>query len=194
MAIFNRQYINEAFWAKKKPNGSKKHKPNFSSKMTEEEKNEILEKYTKHDVSGSDNATFNKLYNNEALTAEGMSITPENEDKTLRMVAKWFKTNSGIKDAIDVNIYIILGKAMNDYYHLTGKNQYPDDLHIVCIDWIDAGAKSPYKGIWRWFSDVVDNNAKREISAGNHHYDHYRSIYYGDIGLKDKGSPNYQED
>lgn len=181
MAIFNRQYINEAFWAKKKrPNGGKKYKPNFSPKMTKEEKNEILEKYTKHDVSGSDKATFDKLYNNEALTAEGMAITKDDEDKNCRMIAKWFKTNSGIKDAVDVDIYIISGKAMNDYYYLTGKNRYPDDFTIVCIDWIDAGAKSPYKGAWRWFSDVVDNNAKREIAAGNHHYDHYRSIYYGE--------------
>ena len=35
------------------------------------------------------------------------------------------------------------------------------------------------------FSDVVDNNAKREIAKGNHYYDHYHSIYYGDIGIKD---------
>ena len=74
---------------------------------------------------------------------------------------------------------------MNSFYHLTGDNAYSDDLTIVCIDWINSNVTSPYKGRWRWFSDVVDNNAKREIAKGNHHYDHYHSIYYGDIGIKD---------
>lgn len=174
MSIFNRQYVNEALWAKKKSDGNKKHKPNSSPKMSEEEKNRALEKYTKHHVSSSDNVTFDKLYNNDALTAEGMAITKENEDATCKMIAKWFKTNSGVKDDVAVNIYIILGKAMNDHYHLTGNNRYSDNLHIVCIDWVGAGVNNPYKGSWRWFSDVVNNNARREIAAGNHYYNNYK--------------------
>jgi len=76
---------------------------------------------------------------------------------------------------------------MNKIYNLTGDNKYGNNLGILAIDWVDVIEKSKYryKGQWRWFSDVVDNNAKREIAKGNPSYDHYHSIYYGDIGIKD---------
>jgi hypothetical protein len=75
---------------------------------------------------------------------------------------------------------------MNDFYHLTTDNKYPENnFKILCIDWITAGVRSPFKSKWRWFSDVVDNNAKREIAKRNPYYKHYNSIYYGDIGFED---------
>ena len=169
MSIFNESYITEFFGRKKK---EKKEPPKKAESYSG--------KYTRVDVSASDKSTFDRLYKNEALTAEGMKIA----DDTLEVVNKWYRTNS-MCNASNVNIYIIKGKVMNSFYHLTGDNAYNDDITIVCIDWIESKAKDPYKGAWRWFSDVVDNNAKREIAKGNHHYDHYHSIYYGDIGIKD---------
>lgn len=171
MSIFNEAYITE-FFGRKKKEEKKKEPPKAES---------YSGKYTKVEVSASDKSTFDRLYENEALTAEGVKI---NDDSTLETINKWYRTNS-MCSASNVDIYIIKGKAMNTFYHLTGDNAYPDDLTIVCIDWIKSKAKDPYKGSWRWFSDVVDNNAKREIAKGNHHYDHYHSIYYGDIGIKD---------
>ena len=169
MSIFNESYINEFFSRKKK---EKKEPPKKAESYSG--------KYTRVDVSASDKSTFDRLYKNEALTAEGVNIN----DGNLEVINKWYRTNS-MCNASNVNIYIIKGKAMNSFYHLTGDNAYDDDLTIVCIDWVESKAKDPYKGAWRWFSDVVDNNAKREIAKGNHHYDHYHSIYYGDIGIKD---------
>ena len=57
--------------------------------------------------------------------------------------------------------YLIKGKDMNAHYHLTGTNAYPDDLNIFAI--------YPFKGLAmmygaRWFTDVVDNNTRREKS------------------------------
>ena len=169
MSIFNESYITEFFGRKKK---EKKEPPKKAESYSG--------KYTRIDVSASDKSIFNRLYKNEALTAEGVNIN----DGNLEVINKWYRTNS-MCSASNVNIYIIKGKVMNSFYHLTGDNAYSDDLTIVCIDWIESKAKDPYKSSWRWFSDVVDNNAKREIAKGNHHYDHYHSIYYGDIGIKD---------
>ena len=170
MSIFNESYITEFFGIKKK---EKKEPPKKAESYSG--------KYTRVDVSASDKSTFDRLYKNEALTAEGMKIADESD---LEAVNNWFRTYSKCS-ASNVEIYIIKGKAMNSFYHLTGDNAYSDDLSIVCIDWVNSKVTSPYKGRWRWFSDVVDNNAKREIAKGNHHYDHYHSIYYGDIGIKD---------
>ena len=147
-------------------------------------------KYELHRVSASDNATFERLYHNEALTAEGVTLV-DNDEEDMNILAKfnsWFRSNNDCSKSKTVKFYIILGKDMNNHYHLTGYNKYKDNIHILCIDWVDAGVKDPFKGNWRWFSDVVDNNAKREIAKGNHFYDHYISIYYGPIGIKDKVS------
>lgn len=171
MSIFNEAYITE-FFGRKKKEEKKKEPPKAES---------YSGKYTKVEVSASDKSTFDRLYKNEALTAEGVKIEGESD---LEAINKWFRTNSK-SNASNVDIYIIKGKNMNSFYHLTGNNAYPDDFTIVCIDWINSNVTSPYKGKWRWFSDVVDNNARREIAKGNHHYDHYHSIYYGDIGIKD---------
>lgn len=171
MSIFNEAYITE-FFGRKREKKEKKEPPKAES---------YSGKYTKVEVSASDKSTFDRLYKNEALTAEGVKIVDESN---LEAINKWFRTNSK-SNASNVDIYIIKGKVMNSFYHLTGENAYPDDFTIVCIDWINSNVTSPYKGKWRWFSDVVDNNAKREIAKGNHYYDHYTSIYYGDIGIKD---------
>ena len=69
---------------------------------------------------------------------------------------------------------------MNAYYHLSDDNQYPNDLGIFFIDWsnFDRSFKaSEYKGNFRYFSDVVDNNARREIRKNNPHYKNYHSLY-----------------
>ncbi len=64
--------------------------------------------------------------------------------------------------------FIIPGKLMNEQYGLTGRNAYKDDLHIVSISLedFDEGPMvlKRFEYGWRWFDDVVDNNARREQS------------------------------
>ena len=58
------------------------------------------------------------------------------------------------------------GKEMNEEFHLTGTNAYPDDLHFLAfpLDGLDVGKLSMFKLRMgdRWFDDIVDNNARRE--------------------------------
>lgn len=58
------------------------------------------------------------------------------------------------------------GKDMNDEFHLTGNNEYPDDLHFLAfpLTGLDVGKLAIFKLQMgdRWFDDIVDNNARRE--------------------------------
>lgn len=161
MAIFNESYIAEffGFGKKKKNNKTDSQKPvDYSGK------------YTRIDVTSPNKSIFDKLENNDALTYEDFNMEKEN---ILDEVNQWFRKNSKCS-ASNVNIYVITGKAMNDNYHLTKDNRYPNkDYYIVCIDWHEAGCKDPFKGSWRWFGDVVYNNSVREKEQGNKYYTNY---------------------
>ena len=91
---------------------------------------------------------FDFLYKNWAMTWEGLS--EESFEEALE--------ECGGENAKG---YLIKGKDMNAQYHLTGTNAYPDDLNIFAI--------YPFKGLAmmygaRWFTDIVDNNTRREKS------------------------------
>lgn len=91
---------------------------------------------------------FDFLYDNWAMTWEGLA--EESFEEALE--------ECGGENAKG---YLIKGKDMNAHYHLTGTNAYPDDLNIFAI--------YPFKGLAmmygaRWFTDVVDNNTRREKS------------------------------
>lgn len=98
------------------------------------------------------------LYNESALTFEGMNI----DDKNLSDILGWLKTNHAIiKEPV---FHITKGKLMNRTYELTGNNRYPDDLNIVSITNIDQIkiAIPRFQVGGRWFDDIVDNNRMRE--------------------------------
>ena len=61
------------------------------------------------------------------------------------------------------------GKDMNDEFHLTGKNRYPDNFHFMAFpfDGLDVNKLAMFKLQMRdrWFDDIVDNNARREMMA-----------------------------
>ena len=91
---------------------------------------------------------FDFLYKNWAMTWEGLA--EESFEEALE--------ECGGENAKG---YLIKGKDMNAQYHLTGTNAYPDDLNIFAI--------YPFKGLAmmygaRWFTDIVDNNTRREQS------------------------------
>lgn len=89
---------------------------------------------------------FDFLYDNWAMTWEGLI-----EDD--------FQTAIDAVGGDDAKGYHITGKDMNRFYKLTGDNAYPEDLSIFAV--------YPSKGLaiqWgaRWFTDIVDNNKRRE--------------------------------
>ena len=91
---------------------------------------------------------FDFLYENWAMTWEGLA-----EESFEEALAECGGENA--------KGYLIKGKDMNAQYHLTGTNAYPDDLNIFAI--------YPFKGLAmmygaRWFTDIVDNNTRREKS------------------------------
>lgn len=104
---------------------------------------------------------FEALYNQSALTWEGMSADEEN----LEAIKDWLCEHGAIIEGQEPTFHIIWGKRMNTYYGLKGSNAYPNDLTIVSVTDINqikiALARFGVGG--RWFSDIVDNNARREV-------------------------------
>lgn len=101
------------------------------------------------------------LYNNSALTFEGVAPDKEN----LEAVLTWVKNYTPLKRE---DVYVIKGNLMNREYNLTGDNAYPKtDCTILCIKLDDmerpmAVTLPRFAVGGRWFDDVVDNNARRE--------------------------------
>ena len=152
-----------------------KLKTRGTSKKTSSKATNIPENvtYTLKKASSSD---FEHLYKTEAYCAEGLE--KPNSDSTAEVFVNAFSKYNGV--ASHINFYYCLGKDLNKYYHLTGDNTYPNNLGIFFIDWSNFSkdfAASEHKGKFRYFSDVVDNNARREIRKNNPHYKNYHSLY-----------------
>lgn len=142
---------------------------NRGNKNSETVKNSS--EYTIKKVSGGD---FEHLYNTEAFCGEGLRKTDENIERLVNDISR-IKGHPNT-----IHFYYCTGKDMNTTYHLTTDNRYPDDLEILFIDWSNFGrglSASKHKGNFRYFSDVVDNNARREIRKNNPHYKNYHSLY-----------------
>lgn len=102
------------------------------------------------------------LYDQSALTFEGTVCDEDNLDYIFN---EFKEIDAGPKK--DFKFYIIKGKLMNEKYQLTGDNRYPNDLTILSIplDYFENYSvlvtwRIQYDG--RWFSDIVDNNSRRE--------------------------------
>ena len=101
------------------------------------------------------------LYNTSAITMEGLS-----EDSIIDYI-NWIKEYCTMTSE---DVYIISGKTMNEYYNLSGKNAYNDELTIVSIPLnqlnnIDKLAIARFEVGARWFDDIVDNNRNREVEV-----------------------------
>ena len=112
-------------------------------------------------IKVNDRATLDALYNNSALTFEGVAASDEN----VKAVLTWVKNYTPLKRE---DVYVIEGRLMNREYGLTGDNAYPEtDCTILCIKLDDmekplAVTLPRFTVGGRWFDDVVDNNARRE--------------------------------
>lgn len=94
-----------------------------------------------------------------APTFEGLNLN------SLDAMAKIFEKEFGFNKS---KVYVLSGKDMNAAYKLTGTNAYPDDLHIVSLDFSDLWPhekldyiKMRRYGV-RWMDDIVSNNLYRE--------------------------------
>ena len=100
------------------------------------------------------------LYNQSALTWEGLDISEE----SFNAVKDWLNEHRATIDGVEPTFFVTKGKLMNDIYGLTGNNAYPDDLNIVSVPNIYQSAiiLARFEVGGRWFDDVVDNNVRRE--------------------------------
>ena len=100
-----------------------------------------------------------ELEDNSALTIEGLA------EESIPDLIEWIKQYTPL---VREDVYVTKGKTMNAVYHLTGNNAYTDDLTLVSIKLDDM---EHYETIviprfqigGRWFDDIVDNNARREM-------------------------------
>ena len=109
------------------------------------------------------NELFEKLYNNSAFTFEGLGFDDFDE---LKDQINECLEEENIGTVKSENFFTYSGKDMNDYYHLTGTNRYPDTLTFVSflLDDLDIGKLAMFKlriGA-RWFDDIVNSNAIRQ--------------------------------
>lgn len=104
---------------------------------------------------------LDELIKDSALTWEGLNLDEENYEA----VTGWIR-DCGAKVKTK-NVYITMGKTMNQLEGLTGKNAYPDDLSIVSFKLSEienpmALALPRLRVGGRWMDDIVDNNRRRE--------------------------------
>lgn len=93
------------------------------------------------------------LYKNSALTLEGLSLD------SIPDFLDYLKENTTVNRE---RFFVTSGKMMNDTYHLSGKNAYPNDLNIVSISLEDINPDpiitKRFEIGARWFDDIVDNH------------------------------------
>lgn len=99
------------------------------------------------------------LYNQSALTWEGLSSNEEN----LGAVRNWLEEHGALTN-VEPDFHIVSGEFMNEQYGLSGDNAYPEDCTLVSVTDIDQMkiTISRFEVGGRWFDDIVDNNAMRE--------------------------------
>lgn len=117
----------------------------YAVEKAEKDREEFFKNFKPEIIEVTTKEQFNFLYENWAMTWEGLV----EEDFTRAM-----------KEAGDTGVkgYLITGEQMNKMYNLRGSNAYPKDLNIFAI--------YPFRGLAmmygaRWFTDIVDNNRRR---------------------------------
>lgn len=121
-------------------------------------KNKVAE--IKKVLEGSENEMFEEMYKGSWYT-----ITGAGGD-----LQEWVTGYEGILEERNVGKpkewRTYSGEQMNKYYHLTGKNVYPNDLTFLSfsLEGLNTPALAVIKLMQgdRWFDDIVDNNKERE--------------------------------
>ena len=105
---------------------------------------------------------LDKLYNNSALSIEGLA------ESSIPDFVEWLEENTTFTTD-ELIVYVTSGKVMNENYSLTGTNAYKNDLTIVSVIDIDLMrvALKRFTIGGRWFDDIVSNNTRREEQKAN---------------------------
>lgn len=114
-----------------------------------------------YDIRTVGSEMFQQFYDGSYCTYEGAASEKGYKD--------WFDGVNKVFKEKDIGqiktMYVFSGKDMNDFFKLTGTNAYPDDLHFISfpLDGLDMGRLAMFKmsAGFRWFDDIVDNNANR---------------------------------
>lgn len=120
---------------------------------------------------------FKAFYNNEALTFEEWRFR---EGETISKTADRIKVALQNRGFENPEVYWFKGSDINDVYHLTGSNAYRVEHIMFIVPWkLSEFNPAPYKSElgMRYFADVIDNNARREIWKSNSFYVDYHSLY-----------------
>lgn len=110
----------------------------------------------------TDKATLKQFYDDWSITWEGMST----DEKNLKDIKKAINEAGG---KFNGHFHVIKGDFFNKAYGLTGRNAYPEDLSILVITTKDCPGRDKLI-MWirmcgaRWYTDVIDNNARRQKS------------------------------
>lgn len=110
-------------------------------------------------INVTESEQFDYLYNDSALTLEGLT------EDSIGDFIDWIAERAEFKT--EPTAYVIKGRDMNNHYGLTGDNAYPNDLSIVSVPleiMENPGAIviPRFQIGGRWFDDIVENNLRRE--------------------------------
>lgn len=145
--------------------------------LSDIERDKYSGEYVRQYVSKDDRYTFYTLYQQEALAIE----STDTSHTYLSDLNTWFRITSKCEVPM-ITMHCISGTVMNEFYHLTNINRYPDNNYIIAINWRYLNVTEPFKGRYRWFTDIIDKNARYEISILNPMYKHFTTLYHDDIG------------
>ena len=115
-------------------------------------------------LNEADENKIRELEQESAFTWEGMTLDQDNIDE----IAGIFVNEQLVEsETEEITGYIWYGRTMNTLYHLSGENQYPDDLPFLSFDnkcFNGPGNLSVFKMMIgaRWLDDIVRNNALNE--------------------------------
>lgn len=109
-------------------------------------------------IEVNSSSVLNELYEGWAFTVEGLHPDAWEE------LFNWIEQYTPVKSR---RLYVISGSYMNKAYGLTGTNAYDDSIYICCVKLADIedADKLAYPRFeigGRWFTDVVENNARRQ--------------------------------
>lgn len=105
--------------------------------------------------------TFDELYDSSAFTVLGAGGELE----------EWMNAINEMLKSEEIGhveeFYTFKGSQMNEKYHLTGNNAYNNDLTFLAfkLKGLNINKLAIFKLNFgaRWFDDIVDNNAHREL-------------------------------
>ena len=112
----------------------------------------------------ADEKKIKELEQNSAFTWEGMTLDQNNIDE---IAGIFMKEQLVAPETEEITGYVWYGRTMNRLYHLTGENQYQDDLPFLSFDlpcFNGPGNLHVFKCMIgaRWLDDIVRNNARNE--------------------------------